>query len=416
VRYSGTAEDGPFEQHDLSAFCASEDHAVKVGTYILARRKHITHTLAITVRPDAFNETLAPGDLIRVRLERTPSTGASSLHNELYEVDRIGKSLSGEVQLELTQFPVDDQLRSVVALEVNAAVGNGVLLPTGKTGVSCDVNSSADTSVPADTGTNFNPGFSKGAYEVETEEAASEELEDMPVDNPDSDIEDTPSSDLTTPAEIPREGDQVSAPTICAGGRVTWYRLDPSAPGGKSFLTQGTSTYTMVINDVDYSVYAEVECPDPASPTGYGPAIPLGQTGRIYPAPALPGGNVYGTYSPTGTTTYTVKAGNRFSSRRYPPFGTCTIEYNTGTEFSGSVAGLKAFRLVKTSFSNACGGGYAQMALEIQNAAGTWFNVASIAGGPFVYIDWVGSIELSSSAPDAIPAYLGNFGGTSNPP
>jgi hypothetical protein len=415
VRYSGTAEDGPFEQHDLSAFCASEDHAVKVGTYILARRKHITHTLGITVRPDAFNETLAPGDLIRVRLERTPSTGASSLHNELYEVDRIGKSLSGQVQLELTQFPVDDQLRSVVALEVNAAVGNGVLLPTGKTGVSCDVNSSADTSVPADTGTNFNPGFSKGAYEVETEEAASEELEDMPVDNPDSDIEDTPSSDLTTPAEIPREGDQVSAPTICAGGRVTWYRLDPSAPGGKSFLTQGTSTYTMVINDVDYSVYAEVECPDPASPTGYGPAIPLGQTGRIYPAPDLPDANVYGTYSPTGLTTIYIPYSNQlFLGNR--ALSSCSLQNAPGGGGTANIIGLKSFRIDKGSADSRCGGGWFTLGVSAQNAAGEWISIITVSGGGTTWKQFTGSFELSSSASDAIPAYLGNFGGTSNPP
>ena len=151
VRYPGTAIDGPFEQHDLSEFCASENHAVKVGTYIISRRNHITHRLRIGVKPDAFNPTLAAGDLVRVRLERTPSTGAASIHDYLYEVDRIGKSISGEVRLELTHFPVDSNLASVVAQEVNAAVGAGFVLPTGLSGITCDVNSSSDTSVPADT-------------------------------------------------------------------------------------------------------------------------------------------------------------------------------------------------------------------------------------------------------------------------
>jgi hypothetical protein len=151
VRYPGTAIDGPFEQHDLSAFCASENHAVKVGTYIISRRNHITHRLRIGVKPDAFNPTLAAGDLVRVRLERTPSTGAASVHDYLYEVDRIGKSISGEVRLELTHFPVDSGFASVVAKEVNAAVGAGFVLPTGLSGITCDVNSSSDTTVPEDT-------------------------------------------------------------------------------------------------------------------------------------------------------------------------------------------------------------------------------------------------------------------------
>jgi hypothetical protein len=34
----------------------------------------------------------------------------------------------------------------------------------------------------------------------------------------------------------------------------------------------------MVINDIDYSVYAELFCPDPSSPTGYGDPIQLGPT------------------------------------------------------------------------------------------------------------------------------------------
>ena len=156
VRYPGTAEDGPFEQHDLSAFCASENHAVKIGTYIISRRNHITHRLRIGVKPDAFNPTLAAGDLVRVRLERTPSTGAASVHDYLYEVDRIGKSISGDVRLELTHFPVDSNFASVVAQEVNAAVGAGFVLPTGLSGITCDVNSSSDTSVPADT--SLDPG------------------------------------------------------------------------------------------------------------------------------------------------------------------------------------------------------------------------------------------------------------------
>ena len=71
--------------------------------------------MQLGVKPDALNPTLGAGDLVRVRLERTPSTGGSSLHNYLYEVDRISKSITGQVLLELTHFPVDANLASVVA-------------------------------------------------------------------------------------------------------------------------------------------------------------------------------------------------------------------------------------------------------------------------------------------------------------
>jgi hypothetical protein len=132
------------------------------------------------VKPDAFNPTLGAGDLVRVRLERTPSTGGSSLHNYLYEVDRISKSITGQVLLELTHFPVDANLASVVAQEVAVAVGGGLLLPTGLTGITCDVNSSSDTSVPAETFTD--DPFSD--YGIGLDAFVEPMLEDFPVSNP----------------------------------------------------------------------------------------------------------------------------------------------------------------------------------------------------------------------------------------
>jgi hypothetical protein len=70
----------------------------------------------------------------------------------------------------------------------------------------------------------------------------------------------------------PSVGDTLGAPVICEGGIVSWFRLDPSVEGGK-VLVGGGPSYTMILNDVDLSVYFEVECPDPSSPTGYGEPI-----------------------------------------------------------------------------------------------------------------------------------------------
>jgi len=304
VRYTGTAEDGPYEQHDLSGFCSSENHAVKVGAYIISKRRNVSHRLQISVRPDAFNETLGSGDLVRVRLERVASTGPASLHDYLYEVDRIGKSITGEVQLELTHFPVDAGLASVVAQEVAAAVGSGLLLPTGLTGVTCDVNSSSDTSVPEETFTdNFFPDY---GFDFDSIEESG--LDDPPEDNPEDDLDNqTPQSSesLTSSGDItnPEVGDTLTAPAICEGGRVTFYRNDPSAPGGRVIVAQATSTYTMIINDVDYSVYAEIECPEPSSPTGYGEPIATAPTPIISSGcNGIDGITYNGTVPPPGNT------------------------------------------------------------------------------------------------------------------
>ena len=152
VRYAGSAIDGPYEQHDISEFCTNENHAVKVGAYILARRRYIDHRLAFTVRSDAFNSSLAPGDIVRVRLRRIPSVGIPQAHDYLYEVDRIGRGINGEIQLELTHFPVDAQGRSLVALDVSIAVGRGLLLPTGRADINCDLNDPFDFNFNLDLG------------------------------------------------------------------------------------------------------------------------------------------------------------------------------------------------------------------------------------------------------------------------
>lgn len=153
VRYPGEAIDGPFEQHDLSAFCTRESHAVKVGAYIRARRRWVTHTASWTTRAEDFNTTLVQGDIVRVRLDRIVSANSSKAHDYLYQVDRITVTQAGDVQIQATHFPIDSQGCSLVALDVVNTVGNGILLSSNRTGVSCDLNSSTDTSVPASTST-----------------------------------------------------------------------------------------------------------------------------------------------------------------------------------------------------------------------------------------------------------------------
>ena len=149
VRYAGSAIDGPYEQHDLSVFCASELHAVRVGAYTLARRRYITHTIRIRARPSTTNQALAVGDVVQVQLARTASSAAAGEHNYLYQIERISKARSGELAFELVHFPVDDTGRSLVALDVMAATAGGVILPTGKAeAVTCDVNADDDETVP----------------------------------------------------------------------------------------------------------------------------------------------------------------------------------------------------------------------------------------------------------------------------
>lgn len=152
IRYGGSALEGPFEQHDLSQFCTTEAHAFKAGTYILARRRYIDHQLSFAVHPNGLDIPLSPGDIVRVRLRRITSSGAPEVHDYLYEVDQVGRSMLGDIQLEMTHLPVDDAGRSLVALDVSRAAGNGLMLPTGRAPVSCDLNDFDDDTVPPDPG------------------------------------------------------------------------------------------------------------------------------------------------------------------------------------------------------------------------------------------------------------------------
>ena len=139
IKFDGEASTGPYESHDLSTYCATENHAVKVGSYIAIRKKTITHTCRISVRPSTFNATLELGDIVRVKLRRETEAGLSS-HDYFYEIERIEKSTSGLITLDLTHFPIDNQKRSIVALLVNSATGSGALVGTSRTDFSCDVS------------------------------------------------------------------------------------------------------------------------------------------------------------------------------------------------------------------------------------------------------------------------------------
>ncbi len=278
VRYSGTAETGPYESHDLSTFCTSEDHAVKVGAYILAKRLYTTHTIRFAARPQEHNTLLTAGDIIRVRLERDNTTYANSVHDYLYQVERITKTLAGDVSYEATHFPIDDQGRSLIALDVAAAVGTGIILPSGRTGVSCDANSSSDNTIPAETFTDadgadpleLSPsggglGFDDSAPTGDTGNT-DDELDVAPVVYP---MTTSPSSTAPPPGSIiaPATG-----PCGASGvAVVNWY--ENGVLVATVDYTGGTPIYTLPVGN---------------SPIGFFPASTLGPNSVVLQVGAGP--------------------------------------------------------------------------------------------------------------------------------
>jgi hypothetical protein len=269
VRYSGTAETGPYESHDLSTFCTSEDHAVKVGAYILAKRLYTTHTIRFAARPQEHNTLISAGDIIRVQLARDNTTYANSVHDYLYQVERITKTLAGDVSYEATHFPIDDQGRSLIALDVAAAVGTGIILPSGRTGVSCDVNSSSDSTIPAETFTaaegadplELSPsgggfGFNDSAPTGDTgnaDDGLDAGATALPVANP-----------VTGAGATP--GAVATLPNTCSSAPIyAWF--------DSTGTINITNTFVPTQNDVGNTIYGSVTCGS-AAPIIYGPFTP----------------------------------------------------------------------------------------------------------------------------------------------
>lgn len=180
VRLAGEAEEGPYEQHDLSQFCTRENHAVKIAAYIRARRKYTTHTANVSCRTIDFPQTLQAGDIVRLKLYRSSDIAASGLWDYLYQIERITKTAAGDVSMDLVHFPINSSGVSPIALAVAETFGTGIMLTSNRTGVSCDASPSraSDTSVPIEIYTIAAPSapsyiFSGGIYPT---------VDDVPLD------------------------------------------------------------------------------------------------------------------------------------------------------------------------------------------------------------------------------------------
>ena len=159
VGYGSDRSSGNVEQHDLSLFCTHELHAVRAMAYRRARQKWSTHTIVWACRPEVYNRILEEGDIVRVTFQRIASDGSTTTHDYLYELDQIEKTSTGEIVFQATHFPIDAAGRSLVALTVVQAEAQGHAYADDiRTGIDCDDNSSADTSVPAEVGQAVGPG------------------------------------------------------------------------------------------------------------------------------------------------------------------------------------------------------------------------------------------------------------------
>jgi len=141
---------GPTEQHDLSQFATSENHAAKVGAYLYSRRTLSTHTATVRLKPGNQTGTIAEGDVVQLYLQVETSREPASVINRFYVVESISHALTGEETLQLSHFPVNSSGQSLIALAVAGATAPGVILASNRTGSSCDLaGASTSTTVPS---------------------------------------------------------------------------------------------------------------------------------------------------------------------------------------------------------------------------------------------------------------------------
>jgi len=284
VRYTNEAASGPFVDIDMSGYCTSEDHAVKVGTFRLAQRKFITHHLRLTVRERNYNNFLVIGDLVRVRLRRETSEGDVEFHDKVYEINRIDRSFGGVVRYDLTHFPIDTQGRSIIAREVADASGAGNIINVGRSTFDGDENSSTDTStigtatggggtIPPLADTSFDIS-TPAVTDIDTSFPDGENNPDDPLEEPlDGSVSGNPV--VTGYTGTPTAGDTLSYAPGCTGAFIEWFKININT-GVRTSIGSGigaTLAVTSALQQEGVQVVGVGRCPDPSSPDGYGAPI-----------------------------------------------------------------------------------------------------------------------------------------------
>lgn len=119
VNYSGRAVSGPYEQYDLTAFCASEEQAIKVGRYILAQRLYVGHSIQFQLLPAATAPSI--GDLIRVVRDVMPNGAPDRREAFIYRVTRLAFSVDGVISVTALHHPRTPEGTSQIAKEIEAS-------------------------------------------------------------------------------------------------------------------------------------------------------------------------------------------------------------------------------------------------------------------------------------------------------
>jgi hypothetical protein len=268
---------GPVEQHDLSQYATTENHAAKVGAYLYARRTLSTHTATVRIKPGNQTGTIAQGDIVQMYLAVETSREAVGRINRFYQVESIGHSLSGEETLSLSHFPVNSSGQSLIALAVANATGPGTTLSSNRTGGSCDIaGASTSTTVPtkSTSGTPIS-GQATGGEGSSTYWAATGQFIDP--------FGDTTGSGGAAPTDSPAGPAEGGARQFANSGGPIGPSTGTNALGGDAICPNGYIEVVGGWNGGSFSGPGSMVCNDPQggfTATGF-PSVAFGATQRF---------------------------------------------------------------------------------------------------------------------------------------
>ena len=116
VRLSTVSNDAPVEQIDMTDCCTSEAHADLYAKYVLAKRKHSTHS--ISFETPLVTSSLSILDVIKVQRQRQNSVGDDRTEIEYYQVTSLSHESDGVTAIAAIHFPLNASDISKISNEV----------------------------------------------------------------------------------------------------------------------------------------------------------------------------------------------------------------------------------------------------------------------------------------------------------
>ena len=116
VRFSTVSNDVPVEQVDMTDCCTSEAHADLYAKYLLAKRKHSTHSISFDT--PLLTTSLTVNNVIKIQRQRKNSVGDDRTETDHYQITSIRHESNGVSSISAIHFPLNASNISQISNEI----------------------------------------------------------------------------------------------------------------------------------------------------------------------------------------------------------------------------------------------------------------------------------------------------------